>query len=124
MKRYDIKVINKDNDKDICMIFSTSYISPLKFTADIEKELSHIYNQRIEVVFDFFLSSGNSSERFAKACFDGRSFIKSSFEYIKVEKNDDLRRLSAQYYKDSNGEVDFTFLSEIQKKMIFSGIAI
>lgn len=123
MKRYDIKVFNRDN-KDICMIFSTSYLSPLKFVADIENELSHIYNQGIEVVFDFFLSSGNNAERFAKAYFDGRCFVKSSFDYIKIEKNDDLRKLSVQYYKDSKEEVDFAFLNNVQKKMILSGIAI
>lgn len=123
MKRYDIKVFNRDN-KDICMIFSTSYLSPLKFVADIENELSHICNQGLEVGFDFFLSSGNSPERFAKAYFDGRRFVKSSFEYIKVEKNDDLRKLSVQYYKDSKEEVDFAFLNNVQKKMILSGIAI
>ena len=124
MKRYDIKVfINRDNN-DICMIFSTSYLSPLKFVADIENELSHMYNQGIEVIFDFFLSSGNNSERFAKAYFDGRSFVKSSFEYIKVEKNADLRKLSVQYYKNSKEELDFAFLNNVQKKMILSEIAI
>lgn len=123
MKRYDIRIFNKDN-KDICMIFSTSYLSPLKFVPDIEQELSFLLNHETEVYFDFFLSSGNTSERYGKAYFDGKNFVSNSFKYIVVDKGNSLRVLSAQYYKDAKDDVDFSFINNIQKKMIFKGIAI
>src|SRR5690606_30959690 len=105
-------------------IFSTSYLSPLKFISTIESELSLLIDNETEIIFDFFLSNGNTSERYGKAHFDGKQFIGGSFEYISVNKNDKIRKLSAQYYCNSKDQVDFSFLNSVQKKMILKGIAI
>ncbi|EIW20728.1 MULTISPECIES: type II toxin-antitoxin system RnlB family antitoxin [Pelosinus] len=123
MKRFDIKIISI-NKKDICMIFSTTYLSPLKFIAEVEKEISSFTNDGIEVIFDFFLSNGNTRERYAKAYFNGVNIVRESFEYTNINKNDSLRSFSAEFYKDSIDKMDFSFLTSIQKKMIAKGIAI
>lgn len=123
MKRYDIKVIN-ENSKEICIVFSISYLSPLKFIKNIENELVNLIGEESDILFDFFLSSGNTPERFARVRFNGNSFDNDSFEYIKVEKGHSLRILSAQYYRDSNSDLDFSFINSVQRKMITRGIAI
>lgn len=123
MKRYDIKILNECN-REINMIFSTSYLSPLKFIDDIEKEISTLFNGEVEVIFDLFLSNGNTSERYAKVIFDGNKFIKDSFEFINIDKKNIIRTLSSKYYSAKKKELDFSFLNNIQKKMIIKGIAI
>lgn len=121
MKRFDIKFYENEN---MCIVFSTSYLSPLKYIPMIENELSLITNNELEVIFDFFLSNGNTSERYGTAYFDGKHFVGNSFKYIDIKKSNKIRKLSAQYYRDSKDEVDFSFVNSVQKKMILRGIAI
>ena len=123
MKRYDIKIIHNGTE-EICMIFSTSYLSPLKFLSNIEKDLIDLSCANMEVIFDFFTSNGNAAERYAKAYFDGVNIVRDSFKYLRLGKDDNLRKISAQYYKDEKEKVDFSFVNSIQKKMIIKGIAI
>ena len=101
MKEYEIHYF-KTEDKTKYIIFSTSYISPLKFISDIEKDLVMLNNaEKIEVIFDLLLSSGNGKERYGKAIFNGSRFDLKSFKYIES-----------------------SMLNSIQKKMICNGIAI
>lgn len=123
MKKYDVKKYCIDG-KDFFIVFSTSYISPLKFVKKIEKELAVLCDKEIEVIFDFFLSNISKSERYGKSIFNGSSFVQNSFSIVKVSKKDILRKISAQYYKESKNELDFTLVNSSQKKMIFRGIAI
>lgn len=123
MKRYQIKVFNENKIK-ICMIFSTSYLSPLKFIDEIEEELSHLFDYEITIIFDLFLSSGNTSERYLRANFNGAHFERNSFEFVIIDKIDKIRDFSAIFYKEAQKNVDFSFLNNIQKKMIIKGIAI
>ena len=55
MKRYDIRSFYTNENKKQYIVFSTSYISPLKFIKEIE-ELSNQVNTEIEVIFDLLLS--------------------------------------------------------------------
>lgn len=123
MKRYDIEIVNNINES-ICIVLSTSYISPLKFLKSIEGELCELLGKESDIIFDFFLCSGNTPERYAKIHFDGKGFNTNSFEYIKVEKGHKLRMLSAKYYRESTKDLDFSFINTIQRKMILKGIPI
>lgn len=124
MKRYDINNFCTNENKKQYIIFSTSYISPLKFINEIEEELSAQISDRGEVFFDLLLCAGNSNERYGKAIYDGKKFDRTSFEYISVSKKDFLRSFSADYYKNCNNYVENSILNSIQKKMICKGICI
>lgn len=121
MKKYEINVLSEENK---CIIFSTTYVSPLDFINDIENELRRIVNYSVEVVFDFLLSSGNSQERFGRINYTGSEFDMRSFQFINVSKKNDLRKVSANYYKDKDQNLENSILTSIQKKMIKKGIAI
>ena len=124
MKRYDIRSFYTNENKKQYIVFSTSYISPLKFIKEIEEELSNQVNTEIEVIFDLLLSSGNSKERYGKAIYDGEQFNRESFQYINVLKTDILRRFSAKYYEKRNDFLDNSILNSILKKMLCNGICI
>jgi len=121
MKRYEISVSNKENK---CIIFSTTYISPLDFIKDIENELRSMVDYSIEVVFDFLLSSGNGRDRFGRIVYDGKGFDMTSFEFITIPKKNTLREFSINYYKDKDENLENSILTSVQKKMIKKGIAI
>lgn len=121
MKRYDINIFNKENKY---IIFSTTYISPLEFIKDIEKELNKIINNSSEVFFDFLLSSGNGNERFGKIVYNGDSFDMNSFEFINIPKKSDLRAFSINYYRNKEENLENSILTSVQKKMIKKGIVI
>ena len=123
MMEFEVKIIEQNNSV-YGLVFSTSFISPLKFLTEIEEELGSKVHERIEVVFDFLLSSGNTNERFAKVIFDGKSFDKSSFQFIKLEKKNTIRDLAADFYKTSIGHVDNSILTSVQKKLVHKGLYI
>lgn len=121
MKRYEINVLSEENK---CIIFSTTYVSPLDFINDIENDLKSIVNYSIEVIFDFLLSSGNSQERFGKINYTGSEFDMRSFQFINVPKKNNLRKVSVNYYKYKDENLENSILTSMQKKMIKKGIAI
>lgn len=124
MKRYDISTFYTNENKKQYIVFSTSYISPLKYINEIEKELSNEVHSETEIFFDLLLSSGNSKERFGRAIYDGKQFDKKSFEYLSVPKQDFLRSFSAKYYEKYNNYVENSILNSIQRKMLCKGICI
>ncbi|NMA83185.1 MAG: hypothetical protein GX962_04900 [Epulopiscium sp.] len=124
MKRYDIRSFYTNENKKQYIIFSTSYISPLKFIDEIEEELSNEIHSEKEIFFDLLLSSGNNKERFGRAIYDGRQFNKKSFSYLSISKQDFLRCFSAKYYEQYNNYVENSILNSIQKKMLCKGICI
>lgn len=121
MKRYEISILNEEKK---CMIFSTTYVSPLDFIKEIETDLKSVVNYSIDVVFDFLLSSGNCQERFGRINYNGNGFDMRSFQFIEVPKKNNLRKVSANYYKDKDENLENSILTSIQKKMIKKGIAI
>lgn len=124
MKRYDIKTFYTDKNKKQYIIFSTSYISPLKYIKEIEKELLKQANEEVEVIFDLILSAGNSKERYGMAIYNGKQFDRKSFKYINISRTDKLRIFSTQYYAKYNSFVENSILNSIQKKMLCEGICI
>ena len=82
MKRYDIRSFYTNENKKQYIVFSTSYISPLKFIKEIEEELSNQVNTEIEVIFDLLLSSGNSKERTVKQFMMENNLIEKAFNIL------------------------------------------
>lgn len=124
MKRYDIKIFNTNENKKQYIVFSTSYISPLKYINEIEQELFNQVNEEVEIIFDLILSSGNSKERYGKAIYNGKQFDRKSFQYISIPKTNELRNFSTQYYEKCSYFVENSILNSIQKKMLCKGICI
>ena len=122
MHAYKIKKINYENYQAI--IFAQSYETPLLYLDEISDELKkqEIYNCR--VVFDMLLSAGNTSERYAEARFDDWKFLKSTIKHIDIDKKNNLRKLSLEFFKSNSSILQSSILNSLQIKMINKGIAI
>ncbi|GFZ87311.1 hypothetical protein GCM10008018_36930 [Paenibacillus marchantiophytorum] len=120
MKNYDVLEI--DNNEYKFFVISTSYETPLSYLTSINQEL--LPNYSCKVIFDFLLCSGNSSDRFYEAYFDGHEVKKSSFKNLKVEKKDDLRKISSAYLMEHKDYLNNSVLSSIQINMLSRGISI
>jgi len=106
------------------VIFSTSFETPFacldEITAElIEKNLCHT-----KVLFDLLLSIGNTSERFVEASFDGQQFDRSSFNFVKVDKKNNIRSNSRDYYYNHLFLLEESVLNSSQKKLLSKGISI
>lgn len=95
MKTFEIKKI-EDQD-NICLVLSKSYINPIDDLGLIEKELRQGFVGK--VIFDLMLSNGNSSNRFMEAMFDGQKFDYSSFKITDVDMR--IKKISAGYYQEN-----------------------
>ena len=124
IKGYDIKTFQNENKDVQYVVFSTFFISPTYFLKEIEKELSIQINEEKEIIFDLLLSTGNNSNRYRKAVYDGMEFKRKSYENISVPKKSELRKFSTQYYKEHADYVNSSILSSVQKKLISNGICI
>jgi hypothetical protein len=124
MKGYDIKTFQNENKEVQYVVFSTFFISPTFFLKEIEKELSMQINEEKEIIFDLLLSSGNNSNRYGKAIYDGRKFKYKSYENISVPKKNELRKFSTQYYKEHADYVNNSILNSAQKFLIKNGVCI
>ena len=123
MKYYDVIEYKKDNN-NLCIIFSTTYISPLKSLNEIKEKYINCFKECSDIYFDFLLCNRNQNERFAKVINYQEKLDISNFEYIKVEKKDYIRELSTKYYKENYDYLDWTYVSSIKRKLISKGIVI
>lgn len=123
MKNYDIVTINNNRNKTY-IVFSTNYISPLKMFNEIQKSLQEDINDCTEIYFDFLLCNKNDTERYAKIIFQNGLLDIKQFSYIYVDKKSELRRISMEYYKENFKSLDWTYVSDTKKKLIFNGVII
>lgn len=122
MNKYSIIKINNKDYKAI--IFSNTYESQLFYLEDITKELKNQKINNCKILFDNILTVGNTSERYTEAIFDGEEFINSSFKYIKIDKKNDIRKISTDYIRSNISILDNSILTSLQIKMIKKGITI
>lgn len=119
MKNYIIDENTEDTSYD-CIIYATSYMSPIDNINEIEKDL---VGSKKSVIFELLLCFGRSSNRFVTATFDGEKFIKDSFHVLsKEEQNEKLLVLSQKFYIENQEYLDNSILSNAQKKLIKKGI--
>lgn len=123
MKDYDFLAL-EDNGHKKGIIFSTSYISPVKAIKEIQIQHSHELIECSEVYFDFLLSTRNSNERYAKVHCSNGVLDMTQFSYIKVSKKDSLRRISAEFYRENADRLDWTYADPLKRKLIIRGIII
>ncbi|MNB77489.1 hypothetical protein D3C75_241750 [compost metagenome] len=121
MKTYDI--VRIDNMEYPYCIISTSYETPLTNLSQLTQDLS-AYSSGFKVIFDFLLCSGNSTERFYEAFFDGEHFKENSFRIINLDKKSELRKLSCNHLNQHKEYLDQSVLNNFQKKMLEKGITI
>lgn len=122
MKNYEIVRIEYA-EYDV-MIFSASYETPFLYLEEINKELKNYNIKNSKVVFDMLLNIGNTSERFAEAVFDGECLVDSTFKFAKVDKKDQLRKISTEFFMKKSVILEYSILSSVQKKLINKGISI
>ncbi len=78
-------------------IFATCGINPLSEICEIEKDLEK-FKSSFNVLFDLFLSNGNSSNRFISAYFDGTHLCQQSFKLVKSLPNN-FKKVANTFYK-------------------------
>lgn len=123
MKYYDL-IKCEINKKIICIIFSTTYISPLKSLNEIENNYKSFFVDCTDIYYDFLLCKKNANERFAKVINYEDKLDISKIEYINIKKRDLIREISAKYYKEHFNDLDWTYVSSIKQKLIAKGIVI
>lgn len=122
MPNYKILKINNENYKAI--IFAQSYETPLLYLDEISSELKDLGISDCNIVFDMLLSSGNTSQRYVEAMFDGEQFIKTTIQHIPIDKKNSLRTISLNFFKSNSSILQSSILNSLQIKMINKGIAI
>ncbi|CEQ21547.1 Uncharacterised protein [[Clostridium] sordellii] len=122
MDEYKILEINDENYKAI--VFAQSYETPLLYLDEISLKLKKqgVYN--CNIVFDMLLSMGNTSERYVEATFDGEKILENTIKHIDIDKKNNLRKLSLDFFKSNNDILKNSILNSLQIKMINKGIVI
>ena len=123
MKAYDINIIEYNNTKSI-IVFSTNYISPLKEFDKIQDFLRNIPADIKNVYFDFLVCTKNDNERYAKIEIKDGLLNFNEFKYLLLDKDNDLRKISADYYKSNLKSIDWTYAGDIKRELISNGLII
>lgn len=105
-------------------ILSNNYLSPLDYYKDIEKDLVADKIGAGYILFDCLLSSGNGSERFITAVFNGKEFDTDSFEFIRIPKKAKERKLLPMIYRGRLPDLDNSILTSMQQKLVAAGVCI
>lgn len=121
MSKYKIEYV-KDGIYSALVIVLT-YQNILVNLKEIEKELAH-NNISGKIIFDNFLKSGNNSERFIVAYFDGEKFDKQSFEFTFLKRTDSIRMLSCSLLREYKKVIDMSILDKFEKDLLINGLSI
>lgn len=106
-----------------CIVLATSYENPLENLEEIEIDLK---NQNYEglIIFDMLACLGDNNNRFLSCYFDGQNLDLTTFEEVKIEKSNSIRKLSRDSLISRKEHLDLTVLTNLQKKLLSSGVAI
>lgn len=114
MKNYDI-IKTKLPNTILVLIYTCE--SPFDYLDEIMFELKQI-DYTGTVIFDCLLHSGNNEERFISCVFDGNEFIRDSFKFLIVKKQDELRRPMCVYLRKDRDFLRSSGLTTAQIKLI------
>ncbi|MNW61741.1 hypothetical protein D3C74_398260 [compost metagenome] len=103
------------------LLILTNSDSPLNPISEIEKITSKFKNSRI--LIDQILHCGNTDERYISLEIADGKVNKSSICFFTISKGDIIREESRKILCDNN-LIEFSILSNIQKKMLKKGISI
>lgn len=118
-KFYVREAINSNGFHTLLLL--TNSDAPLTPISEVEKITSKLKNGRI--LIDQILHCGNTEERFISLEVVNGIVKKSSICFFKVSKGDIIREESRKILCDNN-LIEFSILSDIQKRMLKKGIAI
>ena len=107
--------IEKVNEKNIYMILSTSYISPLDDLIQLEEVLNQEKIQG-DIIIDLLLCNGLNN-RFFKTSFDGNSIDIFNIDNIEVV-DEFIKKISKKFYRDKQQLIDNSILSDAHKYII------
>lgn len=93
MKKFEIIELKSMN---ILLIQTLVCESPFDFLPEMQDELNSISFSG-NVIIDELLHSGNNEERFIGCEFCDGTFVKESFRFLKVQKQDPIRRHIGDY---------------------------
>lgn len=116
MTNFDIINFDKINKKLIIMKTSDS---PFDFMNEIQEQLKTIHFLG-EVIIDELLHSGNNKERFIRGFFDGEKFDKSSFKFINIKRNSQIRSYICKYLKSDLENLKYSSLTKNQQILILN----
>lgn len=122
MKQF--KIVPLEGKEYDIIVFSQSYESPFSCLDEITKEIREISVSNARILFDTLLSSGNTNERFAEACYTDDNFVLGSFQFVEISKKDQLRKYCAEFFCENREILEFSILTPIQKKLLSKGITI
>ncbi|MBP0726757.1 type II toxin-antitoxin system RnlB family antitoxin [Bacillus sp. RG28] len=122
MKNFDLETI--DNSEYNFVIYSTSFETPFACIDEITEQLKQNDNRNFKVLFDLLLSIGNTSERFVEANFNGEILEKSTFKFVSLDKKNNLRIKSRDYYSNHLFLLENSVLNSAQIKLLSKGICI
>ena len=107
--------MTKNPDTILVLIYTCE--SPFDYLTDLVAELKQV-KYIGTVIFDCLLHSGNNEERFISCEFDGNEFIRSTFKFLTVKKQDELRRPTCVYLRNDRDFLYSSGLTTTQIKLI------
>lgn len=114
MKKFEIIELSSLNALLIQTLVSES---PFDFLSEIQDELSSISFSG-SVIIDELLHSGNNEERFIGCEFKDGAFTNNSFRFLKVQKQDPIRRHIGDYLRKNPDELRLSGLTSYQIDLI------
>lgn len=75
-------------------------------------------------IIDELLHSGNNEERFISGFFDGDSFDNSKFRFEDIAKRSIIRSYICDYLKSDLEVLNYSSLTDKQRKLIYHGCVI
>jgi len=118
-KTYYIEKINGGSYP--CIIFSTSYVSPMDQLEIVENDLKKI-GVMGNILFDLLLSHGNTPDRFYEVLFNGEKIDIDSLRRVE-SISDNIKQISSDFYHNHVHFLKNSILSNPQKFLIKKRIA-
>lgn len=105
-----------------CIIFSTSYISPMDQLETVEDDLKKI-GVVGNILFDLLLSHGNTPDRFYEALFNGKKIDINSLKRVE-SISENIKQICTDFYHNHVHFLKNSILSSPQKFLIKKRIGV
>lgn len=119
----DYKIFKLDNFEYSAIIVITSCVPPTSIFNLLKRDLK-TNNIEGKILVDALMYFGNNEDRFIEFICKDDIFIKESFNYIKIDKNNMLRVYASDILKNDHDLIDSSILNSFQKKLITHGCII
>lgn len=117
------EIIKENCNSYECIVIPIATTNPLENIETLISQLNQEHIQSGFIIFDFFMSSGNTKERYAKVKYD-KGFINNSFQYIEIASDDPIRKMCSNNLLKRVYEGKVTMLSAPQLSLLKSGYSL